>query len=631
MPLTRGLMARGGGLIDYNTFINDAVACSFGDADGADSAVGGVSGNLIGNVVVGDKASQTITYNSSTKQWVLGAGLAFGQGFVIANTKPGANVIVQNNIFTQDSQNAKPAITLTMATGTSNPSSAVGINDLTIENNIANGFRIGIQTDGRFVAGGSGLYALNDLKVLNNDFINNSTQEVRHDGVFSSAQETWSGNRYYDTVLSKNSWVTLGQGSGTGVAVAFATWVANYDIGAVTLSTLPYANPSVSIASYNVTLGGSSSVSAFMAKADLLSIYNYQPQYMATSTVPYIDAGFNVSGGAVFVNGPGTPATASAVTTNLTTSSLGSTAFYQFTVNYTDGALLNLSSLGNLNLLVDGPNGFSEYATYVSAGTSSVDTGGYQHTAVTYKITPPSGIWAKGQDGTYTIELLPNQITDNEGNIAADAIIGSFNVNFTAPTALATATNVSTAGGSTYTFSVVYADPAGIDTSTLGNGQVTVTGPNGYSRFATLTGQSTASNGSVTANYSVATPGGSLGKHRQRRVLDQHGRQRRIRFGRELRGRWCARHVCRRDWHHSNVQHCVHRRDCLQRRGRHRHIQLPRQHAHRRYRIPGPDGHRNTGHRRCQHHHRRQRQLLLYRPRGRSIYGDRSCPPPVLR
>ena len=180
-----GLMARGGGLIEYNAFIDDAVGCSFGDADGADSAVGGVSGALIGNVVVGDKAEQTIVYNSTAGAYQITAGLGFGQGFVIANTKPGAGVIVQNNIFTQDSQNAKPAITLTMATGTSNPSSAVGINDLTISNNIANGFRIGIQTDGRFVPGGTGLYALNDLKIANNDFINNSTEEIRHDGTFS--------------------------------------------------------------------------------------------------------------------------------------------------------------------------------------------------------------------------------------------------------------------------------------------------------------------------------------------------------------------------------------------------------------------------------------------------------------
>jgi hypothetical protein len=503
-----GLMARGGGNIDYNIFINDAVGCSFGDADGADSAVGGVSGNLIGNVVVGDKASQTITYNSTSKQWVLGAGLGFGQGFVIANTKPGANVLVQNNIFTQDSQNAKPAITLTMATGTSNPSSAVGINDLTIQNNIANGFRIGIQTDGRFVPGGTGLYALNDLKVLNNDFINNSTQEVRHDGTFSSSQESWSGDRFYDAVLSQSAWVTLGQGSGTGQPLAFSTWAANYDLGAIVLSKLPYANPAVSIATYNATLGGSASVTAFLTQADQLSIYNYQPQYMATNSVPYIDAGFNVSGGSVFVNGPGTPPTATATTTNLTTAAIGSTT-YTFTVNYTDGAVLNLTSLGNSNLLVNGPNGFSQYATYVSAGTATTDSGGYQHTAVTYKITAPSGAWAKGQDGTYTIELLPNQITDNEGNVASDAIIGSFSVNFTGPTAVATVSNVNTSGGSTYTFSVTYADPAGIDTSTLGNGQVTVSGPNGYSRFATLNSQSTSGNGSIVASYSVATPGGS--------------------------------------------------------------------------------------------------------------------------
>ena len=317
-------------------------------------------------------------------------------------------------------------------------------------------------------------------------------------------------------MLKQSAWITLGTGSGTGQALAFSTWVSTYDLGATVLSVLPYANPNVSIATYNVTLGGTSNFTAFLAQADQLSIYNFQPAYTAygygatTGAVQYIDSGFNVSGGTVFVNGPGTPPTATTTTNNLSTTALGATT-YTFTVNYTDGAVLNLSSLGNANILVSGPNGFFQDATFVSAASATVDSSGYQHTTVTYRITAPSGVWAKGQDGTYTIELLPNQITDNEGNVASDAVIGSFSVDFTLPTAVANTTNLTTASGTTSSsFSITYTDAAGIDTTTLGNGQVTVSGPNGYSRFASLYSQTSSNNGTtVVATYTFVPPGGT--------------------------------------------------------------------------------------------------------------------------
>jgi hypothetical protein len=499
-----GIMARAGGNIDNNIFIDDAVACAFGSADGALSAVGGVTGSLIGNTVVGDRASQTITYNSTSKAWVLGSGLAFGQGFVIADTAPNGGVIVADNIFTQDSQNAKPAIQLEVPTGTYNPASNVGINDLTIEDNILNGWRVGIQTSGNFVPGGTGLYALNGLTVTGNTIINSSTQEVRHDGAFSSAQETWTADRFYDTVLGQAGWITL-----QGTNLPFSTWATSYDIGATALAALNYTNRFVSVASYDLTLGGPGTWQDFVAQSDMLSINDYRPQYMAMDAVTYIQQGFDIA--STFTNGTAdTPPTAVATTTNLNAAATGTT--YSFTVTYTDGALLSTASLGNGNLLVDGPNGYSQYATYMSAATPTVDSSGYQHTVVTYQINAPLGVaWGIADNGTYTIDLLPNEITDSLGNVAPDAVIGSFSVDFTLPTAIATVSNLSSsaAGTTSYGFTVTYADSAGIDTTTLGSYQVRVTGPNSYSKYATLTGDTTTSSGSVVATYSIAAPGGS--------------------------------------------------------------------------------------------------------------------------
>ncbi len=482
-----GLMARAGGDIDYNIFVNDTVACAFGAADGADSTVGGVSGNLIGNVIVGDQALN---------------GTAFGQGFVIANTAPGAGVVVEDNVFTQDSQNAKPAITLTMATDTTNPAKCVGINDLTIENNVINGWRWGIQLDGRFVPGATGLYALNGLTISHNDFVNGTVSLVRQDGAFAASAESWSGDRYIDTLgLNENDWVLL-----QSKDFAFSSWSTAYDVGAQALFTLPYSDPSRSAATYDTTQGGPGQ----------LSIYNYRPAYMAQAAITYIDAGFNItSTGGTIGGGGGTPSAGvvmgSAVSSDVNATSLGATT-YTFTVNYLDPFVLNSGKLGNNNIMVTGPNGFYELATFISAGSPYIDSNNYQHTVATYRITPPSGAWTASANGTYTIILLPDQPLDSSGAYAQTGAIGTFIVDVTNPVAMAVVPNItsSSAGASSTSFTVTYFDPYGIDITTLNSFEVQVTGPNNYSQYAAVTlATMTANSETVVATYSLAAPNGS--------------------------------------------------------------------------------------------------------------------------
>ncbi len=514
-----GVMARGGGTINYNLFLNDAVACSFGSADGVMSTVGGVSGSLIGNVVMGDRASQTIYYvakNGSTPAYyAIGPGTAFGQGFVIANTAPGANVLCEYNVFTGDTQNAKPAITLTMATTTTNPSQAVGINDLTVAYNVIDGWRWGIQTDGRFVPGSTGLYALNGLTLSHNDFVNSNVDLVRHDGVFAASAESWSADRYIDTLgLSQSNWVTLQSKS-----IAFSTWSSSYDIGATALFTLPYSDPSRTVATYDATQGGPGGTTGnadYVTQSVQLSIYNYRPAYMAQAAVTYIDAGFNItSTGGTIGGGGGTPSAGvvmgSAVAPNVNATALGNTT-YSFTVNYLDPFVLNSGKLGNNNIMVTGPNGFYELATFVSAASPYIDSNNYQHSVATYQISPPTGAWTTGANGTYSVILLPDQPLDSSGAYAQTGVVGTFIVDVTNPVAQAVVPNLTSsfAGAASTSFTVTYFDPYGIDITTLNSFEVQVTGPNNYSRYATLVSDTmTANSQTVVGTYSLAAPNGS--------------------------------------------------------------------------------------------------------------------------
>jgi hypothetical protein len=480
-----GVMARGGGNIDNNLFVDDAVAVSFGDANGADSAVGGVTGSLVGNAIVGDKSSN---------------GTPYGQGFEIGNTTPGAGMLVADNIFTQDTQYAKAAIELTMATATYNPQDAVGDNDVTIENNIVNGWYQAIDTSGLFVPGGTGLYALNDLKVLNNTLLNSKANLVRHDGAYAPATENWAGNTYYDPTLSTTNWTML-----QGINISFNQWLTQVDQTGKVLTSLPYADPNRSVATYDATLGGPGTWQDFLVQAQTMSYTNYQPQYMAAAVISYIANGFTVDT---------TAPTAAANTTNLNTTAIGSTT-YTFTVDYTDNFFLNPNSLGSANLLVTGPNGFSAPAAFVSAAAPTIGTAGVQQTIATYQINAPSGAWAMGQDGTYTITLLPNQVSDKTGNAAASAVVGTFIADFTPPTALPQVTDLtdSSANTSTYSFTITYSDASGINATTLNSNQLLVTGPAGYSQYATLVSEMPGTNSAgqldLVASYSITAPNGA--------------------------------------------------------------------------------------------------------------------------
>jgi parallel beta-helix repeat protein len=78
------------------------------------------------------------------------------------------------------------------------------------------------------------------------------------------------------------------------------------------------------------------------------------------------------------------------------------------------------------------------------------------------------------------------------------------------PSASGTFSNVTTAGGTTYTFQVTFIDDVAVNVSTLGTGDVRVTGPNAFNFVPTFVSVDTNTNGTPrTATYSFTPPGGA--------------------------------------------------------------------------------------------------------------------------
>ena len=93
-----------------------------------------------------------------------------------------------------------------------------------------------------------------------------------------------------------------------------------------------------------------------------------------------------------------------------------------FSVTYSDNVSVKEATLGNGNVLVTGPNGFSELAAL----------SGLEHDvqcAVDHRRLHPhrtGGAWTSSADGIYTVTMEANSVTDTAGNPVAAETLGTF-------------------------------------------------------------------------------------------------------------------------------------------------------------------------------------------------------------
>jgi parallel beta-helix repeat protein len=124
--------------------------------------------------------------------------------------------------------------------------------------------------------------------------------------------------------------------------------------------------------------------------------------------------------------GPDTTVPTAALTSAPTITAKGSTAF-SFNVTYSDNVAVKAATLGNANILVTGPGGYSQLATLTSTGLSNGSS-----IVATYSVPAPAGGWSSAVNGKYTITLEGSQVSDTSGNFAAAGTLGTFNVNIAA-------------------------------------------------------------------------------------------------------------------------------------------------------------------------------------------------------
>jgi uncharacterized delta-60 repeat protein len=86
-----------------------------------------------------------------------------------------------------------------------------------------------------------------------------------------------------------------------------------------------------------------------------------------------------------------------------------------FTVRYTDDIAVDASTIGTGDVVVTGPNGYSQPAEFL--GFVGNDSGGNAPELVAkYQVKPPAATFEKGDEGQYSLSLQPDAVADVGGN-----------------------------------------------------------------------------------------------------------------------------------------------------------------------------------------------------------------------
>ena len=269
-----GLQARSGGIVDNNLFVNDPYAFSFGLVNGATTTAGGVSGQVIGNVIDGSRPDPS----------------GWGVGSMIGNLAVGGGTTIAQNIFTDDTGGTQAALAFQPGIGVVNPTQAVGLNTLIVSNNVVYDWGFGMTMASQYVAGTAGQNGLTAVVIRNNDFQNDAVtgRIISHGNVYDPRFEDWSGNVYSTSPTAQSQWFNM-----LGSSMSLTQWQANIEPTAVA-AAVPFLAPNRTVAAYMGSQGMSATLAAFIAGARAQSQTNWNPLYFATTVNSYIQGGFLV-------------------------------------------------------------------------------------------------------------------------------------------------------------------------------------------------------------------------------------------------------------------------------------------------------------------------------------------------
>jgi len=99
-------------------------------------------------------------------------------------------------------------------------------------------------------------------------------------------------------------------------------------------------------------------------------------------------------------------------------------AYVDIAVTYSDNVAVDVSDIGGGDLRVTGPGGFDAVANFVSF---DVNRDGTPRQAM-YRLPAPGGTWSSLDNGTYTVSMIADAVSDTSGNPIAAGALDTFEV-----------------------------------------------------------------------------------------------------------------------------------------------------------------------------------------------------------
>jgi hypothetical protein len=183
---------------------------------------------------------------------------------------------------------------------------------------------------------------------------------------------------------------------------------------------------------------------------------------------------------------------------------------HSVSVTYNDPDGVDLATIDGNDLNVSGPKPVAVSlvsATPVSGDPTTVNA--------VYALAGPGGSWDAGDSGGYGITIPVDQVKDSLGNnLITQPEAANFDVSFppppdtTGPDVSISVDDITKAGGTSHTFTVVYTDPSGINESSIDTGDFVITWVGTGIEPPIVTGVKVSGSGtSRTAVYTISAEG----------------------------------------------------------------------------------------------------------------------------
>lgn len=104
---------------------------------------------------------------------------------------------------------------------------------------------------------------------------------------------------------------------------------------------------------------------------------------------------------------------------------------YRFRINWRDDQGVDLSSLDNGDVKAVAPDGSTRRVYFLGTYPAAEP----RNFVGNFKIAAPDGAWDAADNGTWTIRVLSNHVSDSDGNLMRGRVLATFAVNIAAPAA----------------------------------------------------------------------------------------------------------------------------------------------------------------------------------------------------